>query len=321
MYVSKKVKTSLFSSTLVLILLVTNFYIVFLNLGNLKKQCTKSINTIKESEWYFIQGIIEENIDKSRVQGDYIAENTKSQLYEAYSNDMQALKYDIENLTNDSRFQTILSKNINGKYLNIENDNNDIWVASLDRIIYDKSINCSKNGELRTWDVEISMHWNKELAKNSIDRIINQETEYPIFWEYLTPKDKNHIKITYANYDNLKNVFLKEGINGLKTYEFLVPIYINKHNDILNIPDVDNLGQNNNNNKIIITQGFSVYDQITNNHKDKLNKFNNDYKNIELEYENSKQILQIEAILMSILMFSIFLCAIKIQNLLLEESN
>ena len=69
--------------------------------------------------------------------------------------------------------------------------------------------------------------------------------------------------IDEMNYDNLKEVYVNEGLKGLKNYQFLVPIYITDTGDIFGNSDIIG-GVPQNTHKFIIIQTYNIYDQLTN---------------------------------------------------------
>lgn len=301
--------------------------------GGLTMFNLKQIDIVKEQRvenaqkayWSFINGILSENLDKANIQAGFLRDNIQQQILSDYANNMNQLKKDIDNPTNESKLSKILSENLDDVYLNNKSDNDDLFVISLHNpsgIIYDKSINRSKNGQVGTWVVERSIHFNKILFDDAINKIIKQSNEKPIFWEFLVPKNPNHINIKYADNQELEKVFNTEGVEGLKTYEFLNPQYINANKtDIFGETDVSNTGQLTNNYKLVIVQGFNLYDELMNKHKDKIESYKNTIVTIENQAIDEKLNLQLEAFSVSIILLIIIIAIIAIQNTILEEEQ
>jgi hypothetical protein len=87
--------------------------------------------------------------------------------------------------------------------------------------------------------VEKSMHANKVVFDDAINKITKQSTERPIFWEFLPSTNSQHIMVKHSDIQELKKVFDAEGVEGLKTYEFLNPAYITPNKtDIFGEDDV-----------------------------------------------------------------------------------
>jgi hypothetical protein len=311
----KQNRTILFTSLLVIILLGFNTF-AFYNSTKLIK------NMQKENEWNYIVSVIEENQSKADIQANYLKEEIVEDISNAYKNDISRLKYDLDNFSTQSDLSKILNNRLTGKYLNVDNDNNDLFVLSTwqeskdidlkGKIIFDKSVNCSSNGEIRDFARELSQHYNYELGYNASKRILNINKEKPIFWEYLPSNNLNHEKLTDCSLDGLKQVYMNEGLSGLKTYEILNPVYIQDKTDILGNNKITNDGMyNNSSRQLVIVQGFSISDAIESNHK--LNMLST-----QKSYENIISIIQAIGIFGDVLTFIIFISIIKVQNLAVE---
>lgn len=283
----KRSKTLFFTSVLISILLGFNTITAYYSI---QKITENKLN----SEWKYIESVLIENQDKSDIQTSYIKENVINDVNTTYGKNQSRLNYDLDNLDVNNDLLKIFDKDMNGKFINKNNDNNDLFVLStwqknsnidLDgKVIYDKSINCMSKGPLRTFDEELAMHYNYNLGYDGIKRMLEQNKEKPIFWEYLKSTNPNHIKLDYCSIEGLKEVYKAEGIEGLKTYEILNPVYIMDDMDLLGNMKVNNAGlYNKENRQIIIVQGFSLYDALKSTiHQTNLLSLEKDY---ELQFE------------------------------------
>jgi hypothetical protein len=162
-----------------------------------------------------------------------------------------------------------MANNIRGKYFNnIKTDSNDMFVLMKDiGVISDLSITSSAT-KPRTIDFEISQHYNKELARQAYDVMIQQnyQKQY-IFWQWFEPEDSAVGKPTAMKLDELKKIFKDSNgdINSLQSFEFLVPEYIFVDKDILGNPLVDDRGQRQNIYQFIVVQGFNITEIVKNN--------------------------------------------------------
>lgn len=224
-----------------------------------------NINHIK---WLIVKEAVEENIDKAQLQADSITKDIEVSVNKEYQNNNSRLLLDLSSPHSSTKLSSILSKNIEGKYLNVKNDDNDPFVAMRWGIIADKSLNCSEGKEVRTWEEEIKLHWNNKLAEDAIRRLHNQDNGLK-FWEFKSPRNPSHLVITSASWKNLEKVFKKEGMIGIESYEVLVASYVRNDYDILGKPDVNNLGIRQENYKLIVVQGFNISDAMV-KHTDKL---------------------------------------------------
>lgn len=264
-------KTALFSTLLMALLMCFNIF-----------YCYNQLQTVKQSKlengWNEIEIVLKENQDKALIQAGYIKDNVVRDLNSTYIDNKSRLRYDMDYLDVNNDFLRILNDDIDNKFLNINNDNNDLFFIStwqitdlidlMGMVITDKSINCRGNGKPRFFNEELIKHYNYELGYNAIDRILKQNKDEIIFWEYLPNNNKNHRKLTSCSLSDLKEIYITEGIEGLRAYEFLTPVYINENTDIFGTQVVNNLGAyDKENRQIIAVQGFSLYDELMKSHK------------------------------------------------------
>lgn len=222
---------------------------------------------ISHIKWLIIKESIEENIDKAQMQADSITKNIESDINKEYSNNSRLL-LDLSSPHSSTQLSSILSKNIEGKYLNIKNDDNDPFVAMRWGIIADKSLNCSEGKEVRTWEEEIKLHWNHALAEDAIRKLYNQDKNIK-FCEFKTPRNPSHAVLSFSTWENLEKIYKQEGMRGLEGYEILVASYVRNDSDILGKPDVNNVGIRQENYKLIVVQSFNISDAMV-KHADKL---------------------------------------------------
>jgi hypothetical protein len=251
-----------------------------------KENYDNEVRAIKNAEWMFISGILKENKEKAKMQAEYVRDRIENRLLDSYKGNMDQLKEDL-NSNNDNLAYRIMNEEITGKYLNINNDNNDMFIATNKKVIVDKSINCAVGKLTRSWDEEVSLHSNKNLASNSIKLLVNKST-VELFWQFLPSEIKLDHEINYPNIDELKTIFKRYGIDGLKPYEFLAAAYIKQDSDIFNVPDVNLHGIKNDNDKLIVVQGFSLYDTIQKDYLLNISYFIHLEDLAEIEMKNKK---------------------------------
>lgn len=229
----------------------------------------------EELKWEYIKTVLTEDYLAAGEQSKAIAGAVSKDLLQKYP-DMAQLQYqlDFPDKVDNPAYEQIFKDGIRNKYLfNIENDNNDPFVASRKGILMDLSINCSTQyGVSRVWDSEVAGHYNKPLARMAISEILAKNKGI-IFWEYLPSSNPNHYIMTSPSIEELQALYEREGIDGLKTVEFLAPAYITEAGDIFGVEDIGKLGTMNANHKIIVVQGFNLYDQITTRHAGTLSLF------------------------------------------------
>jgi hypothetical protein len=273
-----------------------------------------------------------ENRKAATLQADYVKENIHKDLLDVYGTDSINMKKDMDSISigSTSTFLQIVNNDIKGKYINKNSDSNDMfvigkWIKSNvngipeGAIIADPSFDCSKNGQIRTLDIEIAGQYNKELAKNGLVNIINQNTNDPIVWEYLTPTNPNHKMITTQGLTGIKSIFMDEGIDGLATYEVINPSYLLSDKDIFLTNDIDLTGNKVDNYKIIVVQGFNIYDAITTNHYQLIEDYQYKLKTLTNNYTHEMQMLIFEGISICAIVFIAFFSVCKLQNILIDK--
>ena len=139
--------------------------------------------------------------------------------------------------------------------------------------------------------------YNKDLFKSAINKIRNH-SEQLIAIEPYNYINKNHMQIKEMNYSNLKKVYSKEGLEGLRNYQFLVPVYITDSGDIFGKHDTER-GIPQVTHKFTVIILFNLYDQIINSDYDFIEK--NNTKTIVNRYDN---------IMNAIHFFGLILCMI-----------
>ena len=110
------------------------------------------------------------------------------------------------------------------------------------------------------------------LGNKTIEKLLVKTYDI-LYWEIDAPVSKHHMVITDPTIENLKALFYKEGLEGLKNIEFISAAYITDSGDIFGVDDIDNKGLRQSNHKIIVVQGFSVYDLIKQNHMQTYNSY------------------------------------------------
>jgi hypothetical protein len=145
----------------------------------------------------------------------------------------------------------------------ISNNRDDIFILSRNGIIMDNNVE-SHMSTHRSIGQEIETHYNQGIGYNCMEILLRNLKRDMIFYEPIPPyKTEDHTKLTVPSKEGLKEVFYKEGIEGLAGYVFTVPAYITEDGDIFGTPDIGPDGNVNPNYKIIVVQRFSIYDIIS----------------------------------------------------------
>lgn len=254
---------------IIMIMLTSTFLGYKFVVSEMKDANQNSVESMWDTEFNKVLLLIDDLYSESYTHITPIAKNIEEDIREAYNNDMNKLKIELDN-NNYLNLSKIISKSIKGKYLlGINNDSNDIFVATTKSIICDFSYDTAgSKDEDRSWSRFISTSSNPELARECANALLIKQGGI-IFYEY-GPALENHKLIQTMDINSLKEIIINEGLDGLKNYRFLVPTYITDDGDIFGQKDIV-AGIRYNNYKLIIIQEFNLYDQIKENYPDKFN--------------------------------------------------
>ena len=207
----------------------------------------------------YIKEQLEEDISKELMK---VAQKIENDIVE--NTDLDKLEKELNSADDiPDELEKIFRKNIYGVYLlGIENDRNDIFICNKNGILSDYDISSATDKENRTWKYEIKHQYNKKLAKNTSDKLITMEDYNNLVFEReKQSKNKNRKLYKEITNDTIREIISREGFEGLKSYTFLVPVYITNDGDIFGKYDVVGTHKQTNN-KIIIVQEYSLYDYI-----------------------------------------------------------
>lgn len=221
-----------------------------------------SMNSLKDEQfanlYNYISILYEDALDSANETANDIENDIRNEM------DLNQLQIDLDNGIRNENLHEILRKHILHKNLNnISNYRNGIFIADSNSIMEDLSYaRSSKNGEPRTWDHEIENAYNSTLEKEAISKIINQSKDIIVAEHVDVLSSKSHKLIKTGSKEELKHIYLTEGIEGFKNYQFLAPAYITDQGDIFGRPDIID-GKRCETSKLIIVQEFNIYDQIS----------------------------------------------------------
>ncbi|MGL5752694.1 MAG: hypothetical protein ACRCXT_19305 [Paraclostridium sp.] len=240
----------------------------------------------------YLKSIFDENIDKAKLIISKYTDDIHNELIDTYNNDLDALEEDITNPIEDTKLVQIINDELDRVFINHNNNSNKPIVASLENIIWNKSLPYdygNDNKSVISWNKFIDKHHNSNLSKTAVTAIknMNRDRNNYIFWEVMdNPSVKNIPSIENMDIDEVLDVYKKYGIDAMKSYELLIPVYITNDGDIFGTTDANSLGHKLDNYKIIIIQRLNMYDIIQNNINN-INNFNNEAEKILITCVNN----------------------------------
>lgn len=229
------------------------------------------VQTKLENNWTVIQHVYQKAESEATAKNLEITAKIEKEVEKYIKEDIEKLRSDFASLDKVNRLTTLLNMSITDKYLfDIQNDNNDPFIMNKERIITDKSFNCSKEfGITRGFEEEVSMHFNKVLAQKALDSIVQEDISDVIIWSFLSvdetlPWYRDAINLKYVDMTVLKELYMKHGgdIRILANYEFLVPHFIYKNSDLIGNQTVNAVGIRTENYQLTLVQGFNIVDVI-----------------------------------------------------------
>ena len=275
-----------------------------------------SIEDIKEEQftqiYNYLQILEEKSYDDVKIVSSDIEKDINDNI------DLVQLKKDMDTNVRNQDLHNILEKNIKGKYLNnINNYRNGIFIVTPDYILEDPSYDRSST-TTRSWRNDIKNSYNSNLKKDAYNKLMNHHTDSLIVIEPVDLMDNSssHTKVDYMDEQILKDIFMKEGINGLRNYQFLIPAYITENGDVFGQEDIVQ-GQRTNNHKIIVIQEFNLYDQIMKEYPTMNN--NDDLEELQLRYNNTMNWLYILGCLFIICAIVLLIIVSSIYNKFIED--
>ena len=201
---------------------------------------------------------------KSTTQLKDISRNITDEIYDSF--DMVALQAQMTSGNYPDDLKVVFRKNIINKctITGLDPAYNNIFICNYDGIIADFSNVYASEKEARTWQYEYSKSANPEMFQATIKHIIDQNMNTLFVEEIKYPDDYNtsdNNKFVTMTRNDLVAIYKEHGLDGLKQYNFFVPVYVMENNDIFGTNDIDD-GVKVKNNKFIIIQRYNLYDYI-----------------------------------------------------------
>lgn len=282
-----------------------------------------TIQELKQKEFETIWSHLEDFHEHARQEVDIIASNIEDDILSLPEDKLEQLHSDMDNDIINQDFHNILNSNIeNYNFNGIDNHQNGVIIMNMKGYVedfnYRRASECSITDEAhscREWSCSIENAYNQELEKDAVDKLLNRTTGIIATESYNITHNNNHIMIEELTYDALLNVYLEEGLNGLRNYQIFVPHYITNVGDIFGTPDI-NHGVKLENHKIIVVMEFNLYDQLTNGY------LNDDVNTDSLTYRYDTLLRELYifglVIMVTVVVLILYLCSVY-NDLILHE--
>lgn len=277
---------------------------------NIEEYHNTTIRKIKNIRWEYIDNaitLINFGIeDKLEIIANNIYNEIENEL------DKEQLKKSLSDNKYYRDFNVILRRNLENPKIsilsNLDTNRNSIFVLCNDKLISSYSHSdslgnpfipleddkkCAEN-DINTL---INNHfYNKELSLWSLNKINDQHKGLILFQEN-DPLVDNLPHYTHINKNDLKEIYEKYGLDGLGSYEFLVPVYITEYGNVFGEYDTT---MNKKRNKIIIIQKYNIKDYFDSFTPQVL--YTSTIEDLESRYKLMENMLNIFNILLYIIM-------------------
>lgn len=252
-----------------MIVMMLQIYFLYGDITYIRRHHTEIATQIEGRKWDMIKNIISENEVKARLNATCVKQRITYDLLREYSGNMIQLHNDLITKSDSPAFK-IFSADINDVYINRDTENNRVFIANKDGILADKGFVSSTKAS-RDWNSEIKAKFNPDLTSKAVSMILTKNKE-TIYWMPDTVEKDTSTQISEPSLKALKQTYETYGLDELKKYDILVPVYITNDGDIFGNSDVDIHGLKVDNDKIIVIQEFSIYDAIA-LHKGDIDKY------------------------------------------------
>lgn len=271
----KKIKRSKINRLISIILLTLASFIIILTVCDnailsIKNSRAAAIEDVKKRDFDTVWMSILNYMEDAEKQTSGVATNIENDIRANFDLKDFQTKLDNGDVEAREKLSEIFRENIDGVYIGEVNNNRNsiIILEGYDSIVEDLFVDPEsreegaviENPSSPTLSQYQNTTYNKELFTSAV-RKIRTHTDKIIAIEPYNYIKGEHEKIPEMNYHNLKRVYINEGVQGLRNYQFLAPVYITDSGDIFGQKDIEN-GVPRENHKFIVIQTFNIYDQI-----------------------------------------------------------
>lgn len=245
-------------SLIILIIIVVFSYLQFDDYRIDINDYEELYHSIRQEESNYIKTIFSEQTKATKKIMNTHVERIQDQLILNYGKNLDNLDYDIDHPSSNSNLTKVFDNVLGEFYVNKNTNVNKPFILSMNNLLWGRCLSYNTKDNFISIEDLISLQSNNDLNKQSILTILENNNDKYIFWQN---KGKNEIKT--MNIDDLIDIYYRDGLESMKNYELLVPIYITKDGDIFGTKDTDGLGHKITNYKIIIVQRINMYNALS----------------------------------------------------------
>ena len=269
----KKFRNYIIVVGLLLISFVTILAVCDNSIRQVNNAKESAIIDVKKRDFQAVWAYIESLSDVAERQATTVANRIEAEIKQEFPN-LDELEEGLNNGDEEyvNKVSEIIRDNIDGVHLgNVPNNRNAMIVLErYDMVVEDLLVDPESREEGKELKDPSSKSllkyrdttYNVELFDNAIRRIRNHTDQVIAIEPYnYIDEGTEHELISDMNFGNLERVYINEGFEGLRNYQFLVPVYITDTGDIFGQKDIVN-GVRQDNHKFIVIQTFNLLDQL-----------------------------------------------------------
>ena len=197
----------------------------------------------------------------AKIQQDINLQLDLDRLKECFTDNEQYPEF-------DSILRSTLQKNVYTANKRIDQTRNSIFVLLNGKIIAYYGHDLNTESPLRLGDgiapdeLIDGNFYNEELSHRAID-LVQDQYKGLIIWQERQPSDPSIPKYSSVNLEQFKEIFNTYGIEGLDSFDILLPVYITEYGNIFGDYDIPGLTHSDSDNKIILVQKLNLKDYVS----------------------------------------------------------
>jgi len=259
-------KRTLMKSLLIVPLLIIFFtsWFIYIDITADIDKYNQQLNNMQKVQGEIFTSVISETYKRAKLQTEYIRKDIVNDLDDYYKGNKELMKEDYKSFDPTKPFYQILSKNINNKFLDMDNDNDRIFIANRDAILLDSSYSHSGNSFM-LWEDYVNSYKYSKMLQYSVNKINYREKNLILWLD--DRNDKNYTILSEENDDDINvEAFIQEQvennkINELRNFSVLTASYIFDHEDLFGVSEV-RVGKSIKNDRLCIIQIFNIGDMM-----------------------------------------------------------
>ena len=327
---TKKTKTNIVYILIFLIVIVISILFLMNSvIGNIKKSKDSAIEQNMETQFETVWCYLETLSLVADNEAYDVAKSIESDIKSTFNLDsLEDLIDKNEDGNYPKELRKIIQNNTSGHYFGniIHNNRNAMMVLEgNDNIVEDYFLDVKSrepdkpsvpSEQIKITDY-VNTTYNVDLFKSALKKI-RTRSDVPMALEPYNYLGEDHIMISEMTYTNLKKVYMKEGLKGLKNYQFFAPAYITETGDIFGNKDIV-AGVPKSTHKLIVIQFFNLYDQLM--HIDASFDDQNVYREIRTKYDNMLTIVYVFGIVACVFVILGMVLCMAIYNIMIDEEE